>query len=202
MFQPFSSDPDVRFHLAEETKALIVDADSSHFYLKLPRDPEAPYRILYYRSAPSGPSCKVDILVPGTMYLPSISPPLLSSPGTSQSGISTSTNVSSHNHLATITGIPLIPFSLLLLHKLQGWADHRSSLEAHKKRKEVQDAADVRRLLEMGGMVGDLARIKPWTNPELFCEEFQQLTKERVKEYCRVFPGRAISWRRLGFETI
>jgi hypothetical protein len=201
VFQPLSSDPDVRFHLAEETKALIVNADPSHFYLKLPRDPEAPYRIMYYRSVPSGPSCKVDILVPGTMYLPSIPPPL-PSPGTSgQSDTPSSNNISSRNYLTTITGIPLVPFSLLLLHKLQGWADHRSSIERHKKRKEFQDAADVRRLLEMGGMTGDLARMKTWTNPELFCEEFQQLTKERVKEYCKVFPGRAISWQMLGFET-
>lgn len=201
MFQPFSSDPDVRFQLAEETKALIVNADPSHFYLKLPRDPEAPYRILYYRTTPSGPPCKVDILVPGTMYLPNIPPPQ-PYPGTSrQSGPSTSADAGSHNYITSIASIPLVPFSLLLLHKLQGWADHRSSLEKHKKRKEPQDAADVRRLLEMDSLAADSARMKPWANPELFCEEFQQLTKGRVKEYCRVFPGRATSWQVLGFET-
>ncbi len=51
-------------------------------------------------------------------------------------------------HSASST-IPAVPFALLLLHKLQGWDDHRKAEEAYKNQKQHQDAADVRRLLAL-----------------------------------------------------
>ncbi|KAF5352339.1 hypothetical protein D9756_006304 [Leucocoprinus leucothites] len=169
---------------AEEVKALIVDTNPSHFYLKLPRDPTAPYRILYYSSGKRWGDCKVDILTSGTMYLPDLSP------------------LSSQSYITTISGIPLVPFSLLLLHKLQGWSDHIASTEEHKRRKHVQDAADVRRLLAMEEKIEEVKRTRPWNDSELFCEEFRELTKKRVKEYCEAFPKRAEAWELLGFDTV
>lgn len=225
ILQPPSSDPETPLLTAEQIKTLMLDTNPRHFYLKLPRDPEATYRILYYRSEYLGPECKVDILIPGTMHLPNIPLPSSSFPGTSDSSSASSsststpapvpitpgaslaplaTNIASpfpRNHLTFISGIPLVPFSLLLLHKLQGWTDHRAAPEKHKQRKQSQDAADVRRLLAMQGMMKELQQTRPWTNRELFSEEFQELTKERVKEYCKEFPDRATSWQILGFET-
>ncbi|KAF9449715.1 hypothetical protein P691DRAFT_811985 [Macrolepiota fuliginosa MF-IS2] len=214
-------DSETPLRTAEELKDLMLDSDPRHFYLKLPRDPEAPYRILYYREEYLGPDCKVDILTPGTMHLPNL---LSSSPSPTSSNssglsndtltpvsippdanpVSLATNIASpppHNHLTTISGIPLVPFSLLLLHKLQGWTDHRDAPEKHKQRKQGQDAADVRRLLAMDKMINELKQTQPWADTELFSEEFQELTKGRVKEYCKEFPAKAASWQMLGFET-
>jgi hypothetical protein len=225
VLQPPSRDPDTPFRTAEEIKALIVDTDPRRFYLKHPRDPEAPYRILYYRQEYLEADCKVDILTPGTMYLPNI--PLASLPrrDTLDSDTTSTTTTSSpvpllattdappalltinpvsplpRSHITTISGIPLVPFSLLLLHKLQGWADHRDAPEEHKRRKHPQDAADVRRLLAMEEKVKELSQSQPWDDMELFFEEFQELTRTRVKDYCKEFPTRAKSWQLLGFET-
>ncbi|KAJ3562384.1 hypothetical protein NP233_g9609 [Leucocoprinus birnbaumii] len=165
---------------AEQVKRLIVENDPSHFYLKLPRDPHAPYRILHYRLDSGLQHCKVDILLPGTIYLPNLLEP------------------SRNTQITVIEGIPLVPFSLLLLHKLQGWADHEVSNEAHKRRKRVQDAADVRRLLAMDKWVRVLRETRPWKDKNLFCEEFQELTKVRVKAYCARFPKRRRPWEELG----
>ncbi|KAF5352338.1 hypothetical protein D9756_006305 [Leucocoprinus leucothites] len=170
--------------IAQHVKALIVGTNPSHFYLKLPRDPTAPYRILYYRSGKRWGDCKVDILISGTMYLPDLFPP------------------SSRNYITTISGIPLVPFSLLLVHKLQGWSDHITSTEKHKQRKHVQDAADVRRLLAMEEKIEEVRRTRPWNDAALFCEEFKELTKRRVKEYCEAFPNMAEAWELLGFDTV
>ncbi|KXN87792.1 hypothetical protein AN958_08108 [Leucoagaricus sp. SymC.cos] len=219
VFEP--PNPNTPPRTAEEIKALILDTDPRHFFLKMPRDPEAPYRILHYRQEYLEAQCKVDILIPGIMYLPNLSqpshsilprtdnvvnistaPPL---PLLSSSAIPVATDIippsPPNNHITTISGIPLVPFSLLLLHKLQGWDDHCVAPEPHKQRKQAQDAADVRRLMAMGKMMKELQLSQPWADSELFCEEFQQLTKERVKKYCLEFPDRAVGWQMLGFET-
>ncbi|KAJ3574442.1 hypothetical protein NP233_g1770 [Leucocoprinus birnbaumii] len=163
---------------------ILQPPDAPRTAEELPRDPAAPYRILHYRSRYSGQDCKVDILIPGTMYLPDLFP------------------YSVRRCIAAISNIPLVPFSLLLLHKLQGWADHIVATEEHKRRKHVQDAADVRRLLEMEERLEVLKTTQPWSNAELFCEEFQELTRERVKDYCKAFPKRAAAWKLLGFDTV
>ena len=146
--------------------------------------------------------------------------------------------------------IPLVPFSLLLLHKLQGWDDHRKAEEAHKRKKVPQDAADVRRLLgldEWVRSIGDVAvapeanagdesqkkgrnarrkkkakdpsksagevnespsaigKAKPtleWLSDRgVFCEEFEELTKRRVLDYCEEYPKAVTAWRAMGFEV-
>ena len=163
---------------APELKNLILRTNSRNFYLKMPRDPEADYRILWYRESYLGPECKVDILVPGIMHLPSMP----------------------SKRAIWIDGIPLVPFSLLLLHKLQGWDDHRLAEEAHKNRKQQQDAADVRKLMALAALREDL-KSTPWDDPELFSDEFMELSRQRVKEYCRAFPDRVEAWKRLGFEA-
>ncbi|TFK21627.1 hypothetical protein FA15DRAFT_70718 [Coprinopsis marcescibilis] len=164
---------------AHEIKTLLLDKDPRHFYLTLPRDPQAEYRILWYRQEYRGPECKVDILVPGTMHLPRLA----------------------HTSITWIDGVPLVPFSLLLLHKLQGWDDHRLAEEPHKQRKQGQDAADLRRLAALTQYAEPLEKLKPWNDEELFSEEFQELTKRRVKDYCQEFPTRAPWWRSLGFDV-
>ncbi|KAF8902268.1 hypothetical protein CPB84DRAFT_1729157 [Gymnopilus junonius] len=163
---------------AAQLKTLILDTDPRHFYLKMPRDPTADYRILWYRTSYLGPDCKVDILTPGTLHLPHLKP----------------------ERVTLMDNIPVVPFSLLLYQKLQGWDDHCQAEEKYKKQKQQQDAADVKRLLGLKLFIDALVRTNSIDDAELFSEEFRLLTKERVKKYCQAFK-RSDDWMRLGFET-
>ncbi|KAH6896155.1 hypothetical protein BKA70DRAFT_1116869 [Coprinopsis sp. MPI-PUGE-AT-0042] len=176
---------------AEQLKVLFLDTSPLHFYLKLPRNPEDTYRILYYRREYLGVDCKVDILIPGTMYLPHTLPP-------------------NDEQTATrwVDGIPLVPFGLLLLHKLQGWDDHRLAEEEFRQKKQVQDAADVKKILGMDREVNKLVKTvsamnenRWWKDPILFSEEFRDLTKRRVDDYCKEFQDRSKAWKKLGFDV-
>jgi hypothetical protein len=163
-----------------ELKELILRTNPRNFYLKMPRDPAAEYRILWYRRWYRGPECKVDILVPGTMHLPHLP---------KQSAV-------------VVGDIPLVPFGLLLLHKLQGWDDHRKAEEPFKRAKQHQDAGDVRRLLALKE-TGKLAEgAPPWDDRGMFGEEFMALTRERVQAYCEAFPDRAARWKEIGFDVV
>ncbi|TFK31787.1 hypothetical protein BDQ12DRAFT_82280 [Crucibulum laeve] len=141
---------------AADLKTLILSSNPRHFYLKLPRDPEATYRILYYRSEYLGPESKVDILTPGTMLLPPVmekdvcwlgpvEPELNDLHGTGIEGF----GLNGLRTAALRAEIPLVPFPVLLLHKLQGWDDHRLAKEKHKRDKMAQDTKDIVRLLAM-----------------------------------------------------
>ncbi|KXN87793.1 hypothetical protein AN958_08109 [Leucoagaricus sp. SymC.cos] len=212
--------PDTSPRTAEEIKALIVKTDRKCFYPSVPPNLEASHRIWYYKQKTPKGRFKIDILIPGSVYLPnlykfssSIPPP--SSTGTtdthtaslippsSTSMIPTTTDTISpppHKCVTTISGIPPVPFSVLLLHKLQGWAINRD--DPSKRDKHLQDALDVRHLLKTKERIEESEVIQPWTDLDLFCEEFQQLTRERVKEYCLEFPRKARRWQKLGFETV
>ncbi|TFK31924.1 hypothetical protein BDQ12DRAFT_591048, partial [Crucibulum laeve] len=87
--------------------------------------PIATYRILYYHSEYLGLGSKVDILTPGTMLFPPVM----------------------EKDVALRSEIPPVPFPMLLLHKLQGWDDHRLAKEKYKRDKMAQDAKDIVRLL-------------------------------------------------------
>lgn len=164
---------------AERLKKTLLDLDPVHFYLTMPKDPTAEYRVLWFRQYYLGPGCKVDVLLPGTMHLPNLPP----------------------SSAVLVDGVPLVPFSLLLLHKLQGWDDHRIAEEAHKRRKLPQDAGDIKRLLGMEEKVGELGAARPWSDRALFSEEFEELTRRRVREYCEAYPKHVKRWRVLGFEV-
>lgn len=97
-------------------------------------------------------------------------------------------------------GFPTVPFSLLLLQKLQGWDDHRKSDDDFKRLRQSTDAEDVLGLLSLSGVV-TLSFSKPWSDRRVFSFEFELLTRERVREFCTAFPQSANEWRLLGFET-
>lgn len=165
---------------AHQLKQLILRANSRNFFLKMPRDPQAEYRILYFRQYHLGPECKVDILTPGIMNLPIVAP----------------------QKIVWVLEIPLVPFSLLLLHKLQGWHDHHIAEEKHKNHKQQQDAGDLRRMMAFRGHIDALCKAsEPWGDEELFSDEFLRVTRERVETYCKAFPGRVEDWIQLGFEV-
>ena len=206
---------------AHDLKNLILLSDSRHFFLKLPRDPNAGYYKLYYRREYLGVECKVDILTPGTMYLPSLT----------------------KKKISKIDGIPVVPFGVLLLHKLQGWDDHRKAEAKHLFVRREQDAGDVKKLLALNkhveSVIGpsdspeskakgkgkqgkgngkgkgkdddpkdepDTSNVdgeekKWWQDESVFSEEFQELSRARVWDFCLEFPGVIATWKKLGFEV-
>ncbi|KAJ3501096.1 hypothetical protein NLJ89_g9494 [Agrocybe chaxingu] len=178
---PWTSTPIEGDLTAAELKELILRTNSRNFFLKMPRDPTAEYRILWYRKHYLGAECKIDILVPGTMHLPFLYP----------------------DCVRWISGIPLAPFPVAFLHKVQGWDDHRLAEEAFNKAKQHKDAGDLRRMLALKQFVEEVRKEVQFTPGFMpyFGEEFMKLTRERVKAYCKAFPNRAKDWEAFGFET-
>lgn len=180
--------------LQEELKALIAHSRPQDFYLKDPKNPDDTYKILMFRPSPSidhparsqediikkaDPECKVDILAPGTMHLPHLRT----------------------TYIHWVDGMSLVPFSLLLVQKLQAWDDNRNAEEPFRQYRQHKDAKDVKKLLQLKDFVEVLTQIGSdgWANTDLFSEEFQELTKERVKGYVRAFSSTALQWRSVGF---
>ncbi|KAF9486284.1 hypothetical protein BDN70DRAFT_870380 [Pholiota conissans] len=201
--------PETQILSTEELKQLIYRTRPGDFYLKDPRDQEATYKILIYRPSPSAhrpartmkqiirlpdPECKVDILIPGTMYLPHLRPELVQ-------WHQVEATESRRLRARIANAIPLVPFSLLLVHKLQGWDDNRKHEESYKRDRRHKDAKDVKRLLNLTAPVKALVErgADTWNDTELFSEELQELTVQRVRDFVQEFPGLAIKWAELGF---
>ncbi|KAG6893566.1 hypothetical protein C0992_009497, partial [Termitomyces sp. T32_za158] len=83
--------------------------------------------------------------------------------------------------------IPVLPFNVLLLQKLQAWDDHRRAEELRYKKKAPVDVEDLEWML--GFAVPKYLRLDPrrsatvWSNRELFDEEFEKRSRERVIEF-------------------
>ncbi|TRM67943.1 hypothetical protein BD626DRAFT_450108 [Schizophyllum amplum] len=164
---------------AEDIKRRILDVNPRNFFLKMPRDPTQPYRKLYYRDEYLSQDCKVDILVPGTLMLPLLTPP----------------------YITRIDGIPVVPFSVLLLQKLQGWDDHGREEQGFKRTKQQTDEGDLRRMMALSAARMLATAAPPWGDRVLFSADFLKLSRERVLAYCKKFPDRATGWETLGFVT-
>ncbi len=171
---------------AEVVKRSLVNQDPLHFYLKKAKTLGATYKVLWYQqqlNIGQRVVCrrtKVDIVMAGTMMLPFLS---------SRSAV-------------VKNALPLVPLDVLLLHKLQGWHDHMTASESHKKIKQTADVADIRCILEiilqnLTGTERSFAAVAL----SFFQEEFQRLTVERVKFFCSMFADCRDGWDRLGFEV-
>ncbi|THH15143.1 hypothetical protein EW146_g5289 [Bondarzewia mesenterica] len=163
----------------EALKALLVGADS-RFYLRDARSPFATYKVLWYRESTFGysyASCKVDILLPGIMNLPSLP----------------------DRYDKVIQGFSVVPFSLLLVTKLQAWDDHRNENSWWKREKQHTDVQDLRVLLQLP----ESRRLnrETWRDEILFSPHLQTLTARRVREFCAMFRETAQRWKAIGFET-
>lgn len=170
----------------EDLKAAIVAHDPIHFYLRDAKDPEATYKVLYYRldeASTTKQGCKVDILLPGVMHLPALP----------------RARIVWQKRGEYV--LPVVPFAVLLLQKLQGWDDHRTATEARYVEKAPIDVADLANMLRMPRHVQPLTVSRPWADRALFSEEFEQLSSERVQEFCEEFPQHKRAWQLLGFET-
>lgn len=165
----------------ETLKRMLVNANSD-FYLLTPRTPGATYMVLWYEEGHAlhslyGTRCKVDILLPGIMNIPTVPPE----------------KVLTHNGLPAM---PLIPHLFL---KLQAWADHRASLRPDQIRKQYTDVRDIDALLD----IAVVKRVRIDTQDVVWVPaSMTSAARERVKSY--VVLGSMSSrtrWRALGFDV-
>lgn len=167
---------------AQNTEALkeILRSDDSNFYFVAARDPNATYRVLWYKLA-SGRRCKVDILT---------------------TGASTSLNIPRvpDVHVQFRSGIvgndlPVMPLLALVLLKLQGWSDHRHSTKGFEQQKVRADRVDIEEMLKIARnadvKVGD-------PESEWMAMWFGTQMKKRVDEYVKKFPESFAQWVALG----
>jgi hypothetical protein len=178
----------------EDLKRMIAN-DHPSFFLKNSKQPRATYQILWYRYFTQDhpgvdTEFKVDILLPGIMHLPCLRHELIE-------WVESTQRIASD---VTSDTLPLLPLSVVLLQKLQAWDDHKFAEQRHYIVKQHQDAQDIQNMLKLGCVL-DLGYTQSWHDFDLFDEEFQLLSQQRVKEFCRCFPSSAETWRILGFET-
>ncbi|KAG8774803.1 hypothetical protein FRC12_001820 [Ceratobasidium sp. 428] len=158
----------------EQLKRALVNANSQ-FYLIPARDPLATYKVLWYRTA-ADVRVKVDLLQPGIMSIPNISSGEIEHKDTSHGG--------------TRVRIPVAPFSLVLLLKLQAWEQHRNSSEYRFREKQYTDARDINVLLP-------LAAADQVTFDSL-PSEFLGEARRRVVLYTGLHSETERSWQELG----
>ncbi|KIK55979.1 hypothetical protein GYMLUDRAFT_99387 [Collybiopsis luxurians FD-317 M1] len=207
----------------EDLKRRIVSYDP-RFYLIASKDPYATYRVLWFRLYGIRRACKVDILLPGIMNIPSVSPQRIYRIKNHPSW-----NVSGHrSYYSSLTvDYPLMPFLPLLLLKLQAWQDHGESSKAHMRLKQPTDVQDIRELLELveqklskstgSSVAGNVRASKnsihsaknvAHTSRSLLekeipylAESFVRDARVRVKKFAEQYPWSVKQWRLLGFEV-
>ncbi|EAU82993.1 hypothetical protein CC1G_09255 [Coprinopsis cinerea okayama7 len=163
----------------EELKYILVSADDN-FYLVDSRDPNADYRVLWYRLRGHDRRCKVDILVPGLLSIPEF-------------------DETEINRTDSPQGLPLMPLLTLILLKLRGWSDHRQDDRHWMQAKVPEDEGDIAELLQIASEEYGLsvADEEHWW-PDWFVDE----SKERMAEFVDEWPEIAEEWMALGFDFI
>ena len=163
--------------LSREPLKDIIQQGHPRLHLERPANPSAPFKILFfYLDGINGPrgffpgnKCKIDILIPGILHLPHLS----------------------GSQIPQLGGLPVVPFSVLLLQKLQGWDDHRKMRWSEPKKfaKSSIDARDLQELLTLQQHIVPLRVSQPWNDTSLFTEEFMSLSRQRVRDFCDHFPA-------------
>jgi hypothetical protein len=155
-----------------------------HFYLIASK---ANHHVLYYRFDPTETTghnpvttCKVDIVFPGT------------------------TSNLSNLPLSTIDwdeGLPLVPFPLLLLLKLQEWNNHRKSNQVFTQSKQQIVMEDIMTLLRLSKALESCGYLI-WTDTRVFSWDFRKLSEERIVNFCDAFPESKELWLSIGVGSI
>ena len=166
----------------EEIKKRLVSADPL-FFLVPSTNPRNTYKVLWYNLRatssylPPLHACKVDILVPGILNIPSMP--------------------KRYVVYAPITDIPVMPFITVLLLKLQGWADHRVSYRMDLRSKQHVDVRDIYELLRISARNKEMhLRNESWLP-----ESFVTAGKRRVAEFVCVHSDSAVHWEQIGLTT-
>lgn len=165
-------------HDPEEIKAYIA-ANHHRFSLKNSRRVGATHKILYFNfHLGLDLWCKVDIVVAGRysskLRIPNIPQQYITYPN-------------AHD-------IPVVPFLVLIILKVQGWRDHSKSREWYYRKKIPQDNKDIHALLDMADE--DDQRDYDW-----WLKWFLKGAEGLVTRYTDNFPETAYSFRELGFDV-
>ncbi|KEP48128.1 PTCB-BRCT domain protein [Rhizoctonia solani 123E] len=153
----------------EQIKQILVNANSK-FYLIPARDPSATYKVLWYRTT-LGIRVKVDLLQPGIMSIPDFSPDLIQ-----------------YKRYLTHR-IPVAPFGLVLLLKLQAWEQHQQSSEYRYHTKHYTDAQDINRLLPLAITAGITCDYLP--------SDFRREARRRIRSYVQSHPSSKEHWDKI-----
>ena len=158
----------------EELKRTVVRTNPS-FYLVPSKTPGATYKVLWYRDQFAN-RCKVDLLFPGTMNIPSISSSVIEHPE---------------------PGYPCAPFPLVFLLKLQAWVQHRDSEVLRFRLKATTDASDLKRMLPIAISKAFSIRHRVAYLPSPFVAP----APLRVERFVREWPEIVREWSALGFSV-
>lgn len=164
-------------HTQEELKQVLVRDRNSGFYTRAPRTFGATYRVLFCSLRGRQRSCKVDILIPGILEIPQISP----------------------RRFAHVGGLPLIPIITLLILKLKGWDDHRQSGRSDFRLKQYVDIRDINQLLAIVVEAG--ANLN--SDRVYLPSEFVQQAEERLTKFIQAVRNttRTSHWKQIGFSV-
>ncbi|CAE6417949.1 unnamed protein product [Rhizoctonia solani] len=157
----------------EQIKQILVNANPK-FYLISARDPTATYKVLWYCTA-QGIRVKVDLLQPGIMSIPDFSPDLIQ-----------------YKQYLTHR-IPVAPFGLVLLLKLQAWEQHKQSREERYFTKHHTDARDINYLLPLAITAGVTCDYLP--------SDFRREARRRVRSYVESHPSSKEHWAKIKLRT-
>ncbi len=113
----------------ELLKRILVTENTHHFQLVDAKTPGATLKVLWYQDYVEGKlaKTKVDIFKPGLLNLPMIF----------------------SEAIVNEQGLPVVPMSILLLHKLQGWKDNMDSDLPRLRSKQDADMGDICSLLKI-----------------------------------------------------
>ncbi|KAK0436113.1 hypothetical protein EV421DRAFT_1716143 [Armillaria borealis] len=168
----------------EWLKEFLVTKNPDRFYLVDAKTPRATWKVLWYNDYVEGKreQTKVDILKPGILQLPMIF----------------------SEAIVDKQGLPVVPMSILLLHKLKAWEDHMESAELRLRSKHDADVGDICSLLRIvieGMNMQEKKNSTHWKQfaLERFGEEFRDETEHRVKLFCWKYPAYREMWRKLGW---
>ncbi|CAE6448123.1 unnamed protein product [Rhizoctonia solani] len=157
----------------EQLKQILTQANSK-FYLIPARDSSATYKVLWYQTT-MGIRVKVDLLQPGIMSIPDFSPDLIQ-----------------YRQYLTHR-IPVAPFGLVLLLKLQAWEQHQQSSELRYYTKHHTDAQDINYLLPQATSAGVTCDYLP--------SDFRREARRRVRAYVKSHPSSKEHWCKIQLRT-
>ncbi|KAK0472585.1 hypothetical protein IW261DRAFT_1370982 [Armillaria novae-zelandiae] len=168
----------------QSLKRFLVAINPIHFQLVGAKTPGAPWKVLWYQGYIDGrlEKTKVDILKPGILNLPMIF----------------------SEAIVDKQGFPVVPMSILLLHKLQGWKDNMDSdIQRHRNKCDA-DEGDIFPLLEIiveSMSVQERANATHWKRfaLERFDAEFRGGTESRMWLFCSKYPQCRDMWKKLGW---
>ncbi|KAK0438728.1 uncharacterized protein EV420DRAFT_1279914 [Desarmillaria tabescens] len=169
----------------ESLKESLVTKNPERFYLVNAKSPKATWKVLWYHDHSEDgelEKTKVDILKPGILQLPMIF----------------------SEAIVDKQGFPVVPMSILLLHKLKGWKDNMEATALRLRRKHDANVGDIGSLLRIvvDGMSSQEKKNSMYWKRfslERFDEEFRDETECRVKLFFSRFPEYHDMWQKLGW---